>query len=214
MVRTSAIQELLRKLGNPRTQATAKAELRRMGGKIFSELHEFVESTADEAARMKALALVVDMTDSRSLPLFWRLLSSPIPAVRSFAAQGLYKQNSPDAAAALVQTINDNPDMLRRESTPSVAALMDMGLESLPHILPLLDAHGRDTRLRAQTVLMRVTYDHVKNSMGEKAVKSDVDRTWNDLWRKNGDYHIDLPVDRRQRAIAAWAHWVKSKRRT
>lgn len=213
MVQASVIRALLLKLGDPRMVATAEVQIRQMGTKIIHDLHRFVESTADDKARDKALSIAVDMADPQSLPLFRRMLSSPRPAMRSLAAQGLYRQNSTDAAAALVQTIDDNPDMLRRESTPSVAALMEMGLPSLVHVLPLLDAPGRDTRLRAQAVLMRITRDDIKTSMGSKAVKADADQAWNALWEKNGNYHIDLPVARRQHAIAAWTQWANQQSR-
>ena len=57
--------------------------------------------------------------------------------------------------ARLVATINDSPDPSHGDLTPSVHALVRLGLPALPSVLPLLESEDKWTRLRAQRVLER-----------------------------------------------------------
>ena len=62
-----------------------------------------------------------------------------------------------DDIARLIATINDSPDPSHGDLTPSVHALVRIGLPALPSVLPLLESEDKWTRLRAQRVLERTT---------------------------------------------------------
>ena len=81
--------------------------------------------------------------------------------------------------ARLVATINDSPDPSHGDLTPSVHALVRLGLPALPSVLPLLESEDKWTRLRAQRVLERTTRAWVREQSparsGSREADYDVD---------------------------------------
>ena len=70
-----------------------------------------------------------------------------------------------DDIAHLIATINDSPDPSHGDLTPSVHALVQLGVPALPSVLPLLMSDDKWTRLRAQRVLERTTRAWVRERM-------------------------------------------------
>lgn len=111
---------------------------------------------------------------------------------------------------ALVKAINDNPDMLHLDYTPSVHQLSELGLEAVRAILHLLDSKDKWERLRAARVLEGVIYrlngwkpgtGYPENSMGEQKAR--------ELLLLNGNYQADAAVEIRQSSINKWQLWLE-----
>jgi hypothetical protein len=62
-----------------------------------------------------------------------------------------------DDITKLVQSIDDNPDPLHADDTPSVHRLIEKGLPSVSPVLMLMMSESQHTRMRAQRVLEGVT---------------------------------------------------------
>jgi hypothetical protein len=71
----------------------------------------------------------------------------------------------------LLATINEAPDPLHFDLTPSVHALSAMGVQVLPALLPLLSSTDPRTRQRAQRVLERVTFSEISKTEAAAAVR-------------------------------------------
>jgi hypothetical protein len=110
----------------------------------------------------------------------------------------------------LLATINDAPDPLHFELTPSVHALSAMGVGVLPALLPLLSSADPRTRQRAQRVLERVTFDEISKTLKPRPLSSTATNAWRDLWEANGSYQWDGPEDQREAALMRWQAWIES----
>jgi HEAT repeat protein len=95
------------------------------------------------------------MADAQALR---RALDDPDEQVRSEAAVGLAELGDTQALDALIRTIDDAPDPLHLDVTPSVRALGAYGPEAIPRLLDLLDAPEELTRLHAQRALELAVY--------------------------------------------------------
>jgi hypothetical protein len=111
---------------------------------------------------------------------------------------------------ALVQAINDNPDMLHLDYTPSVHQLSEYGLEAVQAILPLLNSKDEWERRRAERVLEGVIYrlngwkpgvGFPDNSNGEQKV--------GELLQLNGNYQANASEETRQSSINKWELWLE-----
>lgn len=83
-------------------------------------------------------------------------LADPDGEVRSRAAQELAVRRDPRAVAALVQTLDDYPDLEHAPWTLSTYILGNGGAEVLPAVSPRLGAPARITRARAFLVVLQV----------------------------------------------------------
>lgn len=108
----------------------------------------------------------------------------------------------------LVAAINDNPDPAHGDLTPAVHALVRIGLSALPAVLPLLESEDRWTRLRAQRVLEGATRAWVQARTPARPPTRRADYEWLKLWRENGDYQWEAPVEARRAAVGCWRSWV------
>jgi HEAT repeat protein len=93
------------------------------------------------------------IADARCTPLFTERLNDSDERIRAYAAQGLAQIGDPQAAAAALKTLNDAPDELHLDITPSVRTLGTMGLSVVPQLLDLLTSEDKMTRLHAQRAL-------------------------------------------------------------
>ena len=98
--------------------------------------------------------------------------------------------------ARLVATINDSPDPSHGDLTPSVHALVRLGLPALPSVLPLLESEDKWTRLRAQRVLERTTRAWVHERSPARSGSREADYAWMQLWQDNGGYDWEAPAQR------------------
>src|SRR5947209_2552838 len=80
-------------------------------------------------------------------------LQSPDEHTRAMAAQGLVRLKHPDALSACLRTLNDDPDPLHLDVTPSVVSLGEMGLKAVGPLLDLMDDPNEQARLHAQRAL-------------------------------------------------------------
>jgi hypothetical protein len=108
----------------------------------------------------------------------------------------------------LVRTINDDPDILRADYTPSVDKLIKVGEPAIPRVIDLMLSEHEDTRLRAQRVLEGVTLRQHGFVVGQ-GWKDDKGRErWRTLWRQLGDLDWKAPSDDRERAVKLWRAWL------
>ena len=116
-----------------------------------------------------------------------------------------------DDIARLIATINDSPDPSHGDLTPSVHALVRLGLPALPSVLPLLESEDKWTRLRAQRVLERTTKAWVRERTPGRGSSRDADYTFMKLWQDNGNYDWEAQPAQRAVALAHWRSWLKDK---
>lgn len=112
----------------------------------------------------------------------------------------------------LVQTINDDPDRLHLDYTPSVLKLSELGLPAAKAVLDLLDAPEFLTRKRAQRVLEGVVmrlYGWVPG-LGYTDPHEGQKKT-QDLLKANGNYRADASPDERRNAIGKWRRWIETQ---
>lgn len=110
---------------------------------------------------------------------------------------------------ACLATINDAPDMLHADVTPSVHALASMGIRVLPALLPLLMSSDARTRQRAQKVLERVTFEVIARAVQPRPLSDAARTAWMALWATNGSYQWDALESGRAISIDLWTHWLQ-----
>lgn len=113
-----------------------------------------------------------------------------------------------DDIARLVATINDSADPSHGDLTPSVLALVRLGLPALPSVLPLLESDDKWTRLRAQRVFERTTKAWVHERTPGRGSSREADYAWLKLWQDNGAYDWEAPPAERTAAVARWQSWL------
>ena len=113
----------------------------------------------------------------------------------------------------LLKRINENPDLLHRDSTPAVKELIRLGLPSLRYgLLELLLSNDPETRLRAERVLTGVTMAEMGFLLGVGWSKPEQEMKWRRLWKSNGAYDWESsPVSRRS-SYAKWQQWVREQK--
>lgn len=111
----------------------------------------------------------------------------------------------------LVRTINDDPDPLHTDVTPSVLGLIEQGLPGARAVVDLLDAPELLTRRRAQRVLEGVVMRRHGWVAGRGYTDPDGERRTRDLLSDNGDYQADAAPEARRRAAERWRRWLESQ---
>lgn len=109
----------------------------------------------------------------------------------------------------LVQTINDSPDMLHIDYTPSVHLLCGCGLEAIKGIVPLLNSENNLERLRAQRVLEGVINRKYgwKGGVGFPHGSEDEEKV-KILMEENGNYQYNASIENRSASIEKWEQWL------
>lgn len=111
----------------------------------------------------------------------------------------------------LIRSINDNPNHLYREFTPSVNKLIERGDPAIPRILDLIESNNKDTRLRAITVLRGITLQQHGCALSRGwRDKSDEARFY-DLWISLGDLSEYAPRADRVLAVKLWRAWLVAR---
>ena len=116
---------------------------------------------------------------------------------------------SDDEIRKLVATLNDAPDTLHNDFTPSVRRLGELGVPAAFAVLPLLDADDEMARARAQNVLSQV----VNRRLGWVPNRGYADphagqEMMRAIWEANGSYDSKAPSEKRQKSIALWREWL------
>lgn len=125
---------------------------------------------------------------------------------------------TPDANALslsdLVAAIDDGPDKLHAESTPATEALIDLGIEALPAVIPLLASPAADTRMRAAHVLEMVTMEQAGFRRGHGWDDFAHEIRWRDFWSAMMGEGADDPGEPRAASrVAHWQSWLDRHRR-
>jgi len=110
--------------------------------------------------RDQVLYALAQIGDPRAVDAFLAGLEDPNERVRSRAASGLAKLGHPQALAACLKTLNDAPDALHLDVTPSVRALARMGLPAAAALRDLLTDPDENTRLHAERALEMMKAPH------------------------------------------------------
>jgi hypothetical protein len=113
--------------------------------------------------------------------------------------------------AALVRTIDDDPDPLHADFTPAVQALVKKGWPGARAVVHLLDAPEHLTRLRAQRVIEGVVkYHHGWRPGVGYADPSGQDKTLAVL-AQNGSYRADAPEGERRASMEKWRGYLAAQ---
>jgi hypothetical protein len=110
----------------------------------------------------------------------------------------------------LIESIDNDPDPLHSDYTPSVHQLIDKGLSSVTPVLKLMRSESQDTRMRAQRVLEGVTMRRYSFVVGKGWVQADGEQKWTDLWTKLGNLQYSDSLDKRNKSIVLWEQWLAS----
>lgn len=93
---------------------------------------------------------------------------------------------TPDAetptVAELIAALDEAPDKLHAESTPAANALIDLGIDALPAVIPLLASPDADTQMRAAYVLEMVTMELFGFRPGQGWEDFAHEIRWRDFW--------------------------------
>jgi hypothetical protein len=130
------------------------------------------------------------------------------------AWQQLFTRSAPspeERLDALVRTIDNDPDVLHADHTPSVHKLIELGDAAIPRMLDLMllnERGDRNTRLHAKTVLFYIIAE--KNGFESGRGWSDPDgmERSNALWKSLGDLDDEAPLEERERAVKLWREWL------
>jgi hypothetical protein len=114
--------------------------------------------------------------------------------------------------AQLVETIDDEPDRLHPESTPSTLALIALGARSVPAVLPLLSSPNRLTRRRAVHVLEMVTMARFGFRRGHGWDDFHGEDRWRAFWSDMGGLSHERGGPVEDETIAKWRTWSDRER--
>ncbi len=196
----SAIPELVEQLRSVdfNARALALAALVRRGKAATPALVEALRSP-DDGLRMQAAQGLAEIADPACAETFADALRDSNKQVRARAAQGLARIKDGRALDALVQTIDDFPDVLHSPFTLSAYELIDIGPIALPAVAPLLRSADPMTRAHAFVV--------VRSIVSQLPEAGD----WDQLWRSLGCYEPFGADPQRDRAADQWLTWIRQR---
>ena len=196
------VRDLIERLDAPQTRGAARSELI---GLRAVELLSALAAGANAERRKAILRVLLELKDARAEAAFREALDSSDEDIRAIGATGLHRLGARDALAACVATIDDAPDMLHYDITPSVRALTEMGVPALRAVLPLLDSEDERTRQHAQKVFEQVTFGRVTRELDPPPLSNLAREEWAKLRESNGSYRWDGPREQRRVAVGLWA---------
>ena len=199
---------LIKQLSDPRKRSLARDQLLKKGADAVAELLATLDQDLPHSQKKDIMRILLELSDARATDLFRESLHSDDEDIRAISATGLFRLGTADALEACLMTLNDAPDMLHYDLTPSVLALSEMGIGVLSSIIPLLRAKNERTRQHAQGVLERITFKEISRSISSPPSSIRAKSTWKTLWQKNGSYRWDAPHEQRQKAIKCWEQWL------
>lgn len=200
------VKELIVQLDAPQTRQAARTEL--IWLRAVQELLEALAAGTNAEHRKAVLRILLELKDARAESVFRDALDSEDEDVRAIGAAGLHGLGTPDALAAAVATIDDAPDPLHFDFTPSVRALTEMGVAALRAVLPLLDSADERTRQHAQKVFEQVTFRRVTDELNPPPLSTLAREHWTKLWEANGSYQWNGPEEQRRESVRRWRLWL------
>jgi HEAT repeat protein len=192
---------------DPHVRAEAIDKLVQLGADSTEALIARACDATDDvrAAAMDALARIAG---AAAVSAFHEGLRDRDERVRSHAALGLTRLGHEDALQACLSTIDDNPDPLHLDWTPSAHALGDMGLKAVAPLLDLMGSTNRDTRMHAQRGLEMIVTRRFGFQPGRGFPDPKAEKSVHRLLQANGGYDFAANARRRNAAIARWRRWL------
>jgi hypothetical protein len=120
-------------------------------------------------------------------------------------------QEPPESLEELVRTINDDPDPLHADHTPSVHKLIELGDPAIPPMLDLMLLDGqydRLTRLHAERVLWGIVMKKYGFVRGRGWSAPDGADRANAFWKSLGNLDWEAPREEREQAVKLWREWL------
>jgi HEAT repeat protein len=150
----SDLEELGRALGSEDADdaGRALADLVAQGRSATPILIRAAHSDSADARR-RAMEGLGTVADPAARDEARRGLEDPDGRVRSLAAVALSRLDDPDALRALLDTIDDWPDLLHSEMSRSAYELAARGPEALPYAIPLLASDSWTERARGAWII-------------------------------------------------------------
>lgn len=176
-------------------RAQALAGLVRLGHAASPALRPLLDGP-DARLRVLAAQALAEIGNPDDAEIFARSLHDPTPEIRARAAQGLATIGDPRALDALIQTLNDLPDILHHPATLATHLLMGYGAAALPRVMPLLKADDLATRQRAWLVVHGIVTGMPDTAGGSS------------LSQALGGYRPDAPKTERDTAAERGQAWL------
>ena len=210
-LRSDRFQAAMRDIASPDPGVRARAvdTLVELGADSVEALPPLARD-ASEDVRAAAMDALAQIANAAAIPTFREGLGDRDERVRSHAARGLTRLGDRQALQACLDTIDDNPDQLHLDLTPSVHALGEMGLGAVAPLLDLMGSAQRDTRMHAQRALEMIVAHRFGFRPGRGFPDAGADEAARRLWQTNGDYDFDAAVAQREDAIARWRRWLST----
>jgi hypothetical protein len=206
-----SVPQLIAQLADPDGYREARASLVAMGEAAVPDLLQSLAGELTVDQRKSVLRILLENKDPRAEQIFRNACLDEDEEIRAIGARGLFLLGTADALEACLATINDAPDMLHFDMTPSVQSLISLGLPGLAAVQPLLNAEEPLTRRRAQTVFEQVTRAELERRIDARPLSNRVQDAWQALWQQNGDYRWDAPQASREAAAELWGRWLKEQ---
>jgi HEAT repeat protein len=164
---------------------------------------------ADPDVRAAAIYVAAEIGAKGLADVLLDALEDSDPRCRAQAARGLFGIGHPNALDAALRTLDDDPDALHADMTPSVRTLGAIGLRAVPGILDRMLANDEMTRLHAQRALEAVL-DRRHGFVAGRGYPSAADEeARRKEWKAQGSYRHDAPVAARQASVALWRRWLE-----
>ena len=179
-------------------RAQALAGLVRLGRAASPALRPLLDGP-DARLRVLAAQALAEIGNPADAEIFARALHDPTPEIRARAAQGLATIGDPRTLGALVQTLNDLPDVLHHPATLATHLLTGYGAAALPQMMPLLKADDLVTRQRAWLVVQSIVARRPDTANGPS------------LLQALGGYRPDSPKTERDAAAARGQAWLANR---
>lgn len=193
----------------PETRLAAVERLIEAGARAVPGLIDAAGSASPDAraAAMEALAAI---GDTAATAAFRNGLDDADERVRSNAALGLVRLRHPQAMTASLGTINDNPDELHLDITPSVQSLAEMGTAAVGPLIDLLMDANRNTRLHAQRALEGIVARRYGFRPGEGFADDAARTAAGAAWTNAGSYDFDAGPRDRAASVKRLRRWLQS----
>jgi len=117
-----------------------------------------------------------------------------------------------DTVESLIRRIDDDPDELHPDITPSVRALGAIGLAAVEPLLDLLLRADELTRLRAQRALEAILARRHGFRAGQGFPSAADEDAMRAEWNANGAYDYAADPHARTESVAMWRKWLASAR--
>jgi HEAT repeat protein len=198
---TTTLQELADRLHSqdPDVRGLALGELVRRGDAALPLLVAALQSPPPlvRALAAEGLGLLGNPACADRLAA---ALHDPDEQVRSQAATALARVGDPRALQGLIDTLDDNYDLLQADLTLSAYTLSRAGPDALPALAPLLKDHRPSIRTQAIWIIRRIAAELL-----------DENTEWAEFWESLGSSEPNAPAPERDRSADRWAAWIEAQ---